>query len=176
MQERLTHIAEYIQQSVKKVLQAQGHELTGKIFNDVDNKVSEYMIEGWYQHYAKYVHRGVSSNTVKSKLYNPEVRTGKKTSKYIDALIRFAELRGMTNPKSAAFAIAYKHSQEGMPTKASYRSEITKTGERLGFLNRALEDPQIETMIYDLIVEAGEAIMDNIFEKEQKRIYKEIAA
>jgi hypothetical protein len=91
--------------------------------------------------YARHVEYGVSDETVRAKLYNPDIKTGATRSLYIEALIRYAELRGMDDPKRAAFAIATKHSKVGMP--------IDK--QKLGFLDKSIKKatPQIERIIFD---------------------------
>ena len=154
----MKELAELIREEVQRVIIEQGHKLTGKVYEDVDNVVKSlqdsYLLEGWYQDYSVYLYHGVKAGRIP---YNPG--SGAKHSLYIEAMIRYAKHRGMTNPKSAAFAIASTHKREGMPTKAS--SRFSKSGERLRFLDFALENERVDQKVSDILFQAVVSTFEN---------------
>ncbi len=126
-------------------LRQQGHVLTGKLINSMSFRVDEFsnqivgVIE--FEDYGRFVDTGVSASRIPFS-----GRSGKGgTSKYIEGLIRFFKLRGLSGreAKQAAFATAMKHKREGMPTNASRR--FSQNGDRKGFINKRLEkaEPRI---------------------------------
>lgn len=134
-----TIVAPKLKEGLIRELSEQGHRLTGAVENSIAHQVttipSGYMLTITALSYAIQLERGVSAKNIP---YRPGNRKGSgKTSQYIQGLIRFAELRGMKNPKSAAFAIAYKHSKEGMPTRGSYR--YSSNGRRKNFIDATLD-------------------------------------
>lgn len=141
------NVADKILKRVVQEWKAQGHDFTnsfeGLVRTFIEEKIGFITIVGELPYYARYVNTGVPANKIPYSL--PSGRGG--TSKYIEALMRFAESRGFDNPKSAAFAIAAKHIKEGMPTEKSKR--FSQTGQRVGFLQEAIKDitPELTELI-----------------------------
>jgi len=164
----LEKVADYIGSKIKDVLIAQGHKLTGNIYRDKEVKIrgdiSRIIVEGWYPYYARFVNDGVRADKIP---FSPG--SGKKRSKYIEALIRYAKKRGMLEPKSAAFAIAHKQKKEGMPTKGSYR--YSKIGSRRGFINIALYRARgADKMISELMSGEMSSKVESYFKKGFRRV------
>jgi hypothetical protein len=126
----------------------QGHVLTGellrsieqRVFSTGDKVVSEMLLADHYE----VVDTGVRSNKIP---YSGRSGSG-GTSKYIQALIRFWNLRGLSGveAKRAAFATANRQKMEGMPTRGSFQH--SRNGKRTGFLTDAIKDS--EKVIRDL--------------------------
>ena len=127
----------------------QGHSLTKKFERTIERKVVEStgktVLEFYVQDYAVVQNKGVAASRI------PYTKgSGRKTSKYIDGLIKYA-LQRMTNSRQEAeriaFAIASKHKREGMQTNASKR--FSSTGKRKGFIGDGLK--KVENKI-DIII------------------------
>jgi hypothetical protein len=131
-----------LREAIRETVQSSGIELTGRIWREIDERIemdgTAMVLVGTLVDYARHVEYGVPAEKIP---YTPGARTGATRSLYIEALIRYAELRGMDDPKRAAFAIATKHSKVGMP--------IDK--QKLGFLDKSIKKatPQIERIIFD---------------------------
>jgi hypothetical protein len=139
---KLKDIAEKVRLDLATELEQQGHRLSGKLEKSISYEILQeanaFVIAFDYLKYGIYVNNGVSPQNIPFS-----GRTGRGgTSKYIQALIDYAQARGMNKPVSAAFAIAHKHKREGMPTKASRR--FSANGRRTGFQNQVIEDVQKE--------------------------------
>jgi hypothetical protein len=118
----------------------QGHELTGSAVKQMETmvrmEINTLIIEGFVPDYMAINNQGVPSNKIP---YYPG--SGRKTSKYIDGLMKYVQQRMGKSEKEAkgiAFAIASKHKKEGMPTKNSVIKH-SKTGRRTGFIEIALD-------------------------------------
>ena len=115
---------------------AQGHDLSGKFRSALTYTIRQEsdatyidLIDGT-SGYGAILNKGVTADRIP---FSPG--SGRKTSKYIQGLTRYAMARMGASEKDAvsiAFAIAYKHKEEGMPTNASKR--FRKTGERTRFV------------------------------------------
>lgn len=115
---------------------AQGHDLSGKFRSALTYTIRQEsdatyidLIDGT-SGYGAILNKGVTADHIP---FSPG--SGRKTSKYIQGLTRYAMARMGASEKDAvsiAFAIAYKHKEEGMPTNASKR--FSKTGERTRFV------------------------------------------
>lgn len=101
-----------------------GHKLSGAFEQSLEvihTKTSEGIrVDVLGNEYGIYMSKGVTADRIP---YTPRPRgTGKGgTSKYIQGLVRYVKARmGIADEREAlsvAFAIAYKHKQEGMPIK-----------------------------------------------------------
>ncbi len=113
-----------------------------------------YMNDYWI-----YVEKGVKG----SKVPYGGRKTGKKVSKYIQALIGWFRLRrglGQKQAKRAAFATANVHKKEGIPSRNSFR--FSKDGTRLGFVDSTLK--KYEQKIQDLMEErTGDSVEKAFF-------------
>lgn len=122
----------------------QGHNLTGAAIKNMETVIrfqtKELIIDGFVPDYMAINNSGVTAARIP---YTPN--SGARTSKYISGLIEYVKKRMGKSDKEAkgiAFAIASKHKQEGMPTKASAR--FSQTGKRTGFIEIALEKKEAE--------------------------------
>lgn len=161
----MKELGEMIRKEVERVIIEQGHRLTGEVFTDVENIVKSmsdiYLLEGHYRDYSVYLHHGVKASRIP---YSPG--SGRKTSKYIEALKQYARHRGMTDPDRAAFAIAHKQKKEGMPTRGSYA--YSKTGERLRFLDFALDNERVDKKVEQILFDAISVEIDNLLSRQQR--------
>ena len=126
----------------------QGHKATGALIESAEQKTAfedatRLVIDIYFNDYWVYVNNGVAANRIP---YTPR-RRGEAarggTSKYIEALISWAKIIGIPDneAKGFAFAVARKHSMEGMPTRSSYR--YSSNGRRtnfLGFVTDGIEE------------------------------------
>lgn len=91
-----------------------GHPLTGAFIDSLEWEGDDQSIRIWGFPYGRYVSDGIPADRI------PYTRASGRggTSKYISGLILYGQLRlGLDEKeaKSFAFAVAEKHSQEGMP-------------------------------------------------------------
>lgn len=163
---------QWLASEIEDELVQQGHKVGSGdwLGSDIDRKVIEQgdtlRLQLWMRDYARYVDRGVAKENI--PFTPPSGRGG--TSKYISALEQWAARRGMDNPLRAAFAIAHKHKQEGMPTAKSRK--FSTTGKRTDFLNDAVtrNEDTIEQKLFILFGDMIEKQMNNIFENEQRAV------
>jgi len=160
-----TNIGELAKDSLIKTIEEQGHRYTGKLQDSIRYETESKGFLGrilfYAEYYSDFVDGGVPANRIP---YNPSKRTGKKTSKYIDALIDFAinKLKvGSDNAKNVAFMIARKHAKEGMPTNNS--SKFSRTGERLDYIHISLS--RIRQQIRQLLIGLTKEIFKFVFVK-----------
>lgn len=113
-------VADFFQAELRKELEEQGHKDTGKLIDSIEYEIltdaDTIKIVFSYLYYGDIVESGVKAANIP---FSPN--SGAKSSKYIEALKNWARRKGFKKPLSAAFAIAYKHKKEGMPTKNSYK-------------------------------------------------------
>lgn len=152
----LQAIADEIKQLLIDEWVKQGHRLTGAFEAGLeyeittqgdDSRITFY--DTTERGYGKIINDGVTADRIP---FYPG--SGNKTSKYIQGLVNYAKLRMGASDKDAvsiAFAIAYKHKKEGMPTEASKR--FSSTGKRVNFVGDATQevDDIIEKHIQELV-------------------------
>lgn len=128
-----------LQTDMRAELKAQGHNLTGRLLESLEYEIE---VQGdtitavmECEDYGLAIEFGVPASRIP---YTPGGGGG-GTSKYIQGLIRFWNLRGVTGREGvrAAFATAAKHKREGMPTRSSYA--FSSTGARTGFASTVIE-------------------------------------
>ncbi len=173
-------------QYVINEFKAQGHTLTGAFEQQVEFKVVDTIsatfnadnsvttkrglrIDFLMPYYGRFVDTGVPASRI--PFTDRKSGQGKGgTSKYIEALIRYAKLRmGASSQKEAtqiAFAIARKHKKEGMPTKAS--SRFSQTGLRTDFIDESKEAMERELLAY--VKDYAEAAVQILFQNAFKTI------
>ena len=149
IKQRFEQELEAIVKDLRDELNEQGHKATGDLDKSITFEITESDSDGFLgvifgNDYWEAVDTGVTAAKIP---YTPAAKTGKKTSKYIQALIDWAatikpEL-DEKEQKSFAFAVAHKHSAEGMPTKDSY--SFSRNGERTNFVQRVI-DKHIDTL------------------------------
>lgn len=139
-------IAEMVQTEFIKQLNLQGHKLTGSLANSIDYKIKltgvDITITFEIEQYGLILDKGTPASRIPFG-----GNTGKKTSKYIEGLKRYARLRFFASEKEAtkiAFAIAnkQKYGGNGMPTFGSFK--FSKTGKRTGFIDATLKASALE--------------------------------
>jgi len=167
-EEVAAQIGEVIKRALILSYTMQGHKLTGGLINSIEHQVRAQVtgaeIDFLMYDYGVILDRGVSAANI------PYQRgSGAGSSKYIDGLKQYARLRmGAATEKEAeriAFAIANKHKQQGMPTKASF--VYSQTGKRTGAIDAALEDANPE--VTRLINLAMEDYINTFFVRAMKK-------
>ena len=126
-----------LQKRLRDEVEAQGHRLTGRLIQFQIKKTDSAIIGSMYfADYGVFIELGVPADRIP---YSPSGPRRGGTSKYIQALISYFQLRGLSTREAnrAAFATATKHSREGMPTRASYR--FSRTGQRTGFVQKVID-------------------------------------
>lgn len=159
------NIGELVKDTLIRTIEEQGHRFTGKLQDSIRYELERKSFLGrivfYAEYYSDFVDGGVPANRIP---YNPNQRTGKKTSKYIERLINFVinKLRvGSDNAKNVAFMIARKHAKEGMPTNNS--SKYSKTGERLDYIQISLA--RTRAKIRELLIQLSREIFKFVFLK-----------
>lgn len=173
-------LAEITKANILNTFRLQGHSLTGKFESEIsyiisnaitadtiENKINiskGLRIDFYMLNYGKYLEQGVPANKIPYISKKRGQGTG-GTSKYIQGLIRYVNLRmNITSIKEAtnvAFKIAYKHSKEGMPTKSSYM--YSKTGNRTKFIENSNIEKDVLKYVEDYAEEFISLIFKNIF-------------
>jgi len=135
-------------------LKRQGHNLTGALIDSFETKVQEktdsISIEFLMLSYGTALNKGIKPSKIPYTI-GGEPRGG--TSKYIQGLIRFAELKFHADKRRAkqiAFAIAHKQKKKGYPL----------TG-KIGFIDNVLKAD--EDAIERIIEEYFEATIELLF-------------
>lgn len=145
--------------------QKQGHTLTGSLIKKTKDQSSRsndaVLVDVVMPEYYVFTEYGVKRSGIR-KMYNPNVRTGKKKSNYIEALIHFFRLKGKSTKeaKSAAFATARVHYKEGMSTRAS--AKYSQTGKRKEWIKDATKG--------DLIKDIQDDALDLVASETDKRL------
>lgn len=151
---------------LRKELKNQGHKLTGRLIESIRSEVvvMKDSMEGliYFEDYYLVVETGVAVSKIP---YGKS--SGAKSSKYIDALIKFWKLKGKSEKeaRSAAFATANVHKNEGIPTKASYA--FSKNNRRTGFLSHtaSMNKSVLEQILENSGKEEIERVMMGILKK-----------
>lgn len=142
-------LGKYLNEQIIKEWIAQGHSLTGKFEETLEyvekREGNRFIIEGWGKDYAKYVENFTPASRIPFK-----PGSGRKHSKFIEGLQRYAKLRFKLNEKnalSAAFAMAKVMKKYGKSTPGS--KKYSKTGERHNFVDNTInrERPALSRMI-----------------------------
>jgi len=142
-------------ETARRAFAAQGHSLTGATERGFRVVAIERDSQTRWQllgtNGAKFTNQGVLAKDI------PFGNRGGRSS-YIAALEKYAQLRfGLSGKEalSAAFAIARKHKQEGMPTRASQK--FSSTGRRTNWIPDAMRDalplvlPEVRNQVAALI-------------------------
>ena len=155
----LKEVSALLDKSFRAEFRAQGHSLTGAAERSIRGEFTPTSVTGDMVEYGYILNSGVQSTRIP---YSGRSGRG-GTSQYIQGLITFFKLRGLSDSeaKGAAFATANKHRLEGMSTAAS--SRFSRTGKRQGFIDEVVsaKEPEI-----DRIVSSG---MDEIFNQEYNK-------
>jgi hypothetical protein len=159
--ELIEQTSDFLNEALIEEWRRQGHSLTGAwerslqytIINTGDGISSSAQMNG----YGVFINTGVGPGSI--PYGGPS--TGAKQSRYINGLIAFWKLRGLSDAeaKRAAFATANKQKSEGMPTGDSYR--FSETGQRTQFIEIVNNGPgeKVDEMMSDGI----DNIIDELF-------------
>tara|TARA_B100001250_G_scaffold404440_1_gene420432 strand:+ start:1987 stop:2493 length:507 start_codon:yes stop_codon:yes gene_type:complete len=141
-----------------------GRRATGNLINsmesvvEVGNDYVQVSIIG--ENYWYWVNYGVEPQNVP---YNPNVRTGAGTSKYIGGLIDWLKTKGIGSGvaeiRAIAFMIARKHSEVGIPVDKS----------KLGFVEKSmplimLEQTKLDDMFQKELDDVAEKALNKVIE------------
>ena len=138
----LNSIGEVVKKAIIYNFKLQDHVMTGDLIDTINYKIEQTDIGGridfYMNDYGIYQNYGVKASQIKKPFAKPR----------IEGLQRFAKIKlGISDEKEAlrvAFAIAKKHSIEGMPTNNS-----RSMGKKTDALGDAIKDSEkeIEKMI-----------------------------
>jgi hypothetical protein len=143
----------------------QGHNLSGSLITSlevvVDVVPGGIRLQFLANDYGVILNNGTPPERIP---YSPTPARRGGTSKYIQALIRYAQRRMQLRGKeatSAAFAIARKQKKEGMPIKGS--SRFSKNGRRTGWVDAVLDANEVEALriVQDWAVRETELLIEN---------------
>jgi hypothetical protein len=149
-------IAPIIVRVLREEYEMQGHKLTGNLSQSISTEAEATatgaVLRVLMLEYGVYLSTGVSASRIP---YSPG--SGARSSKYIAGLTEFAKKRFGVGQKEAvgiAFAIARKHKQEGMPTKASFA--FSRNGRRTGAIDAAFQTalPEIQNQLAPIVSDA----------------------
>ena len=163
-----SQVAEIVLISLKNELIKQGHKMDGSLIDSISYAVkaesTKAIIDFSFLEYGMVLNYGVTPDRI------PYTQgSGKKTSKFIDGLKKFAEKKLGKSGKEAekvAFAIARKMKAEGMPTKGS-----RAMGNKLNWIGLGLEDanPKVVETINKVFEEVINGIMIQAFAEISKK-------
>ena len=146
----------------------QGHNLSGRLIRSIRSKseikAREIILELSGESYGNIVNRGVKPENV------PYSRgSGRRSSKFIEALMRYVKRRGITRnrkkQKQIAFAMANVMKKEGIPTKNSRR--FSEDGTRTGAFESVIMENE-EQIIRLFERRFGEGIEEIVFDLERE--------
>ena len=171
-------VAEIVLISVKAELQAQGHKMTGDLYNsikyEIRSEASKVIIDYSFLDYGMVQNYGIKADRIPFS-----AGSGAKKSKYIDGLVKFVQNRMGKSGKEAeriAFAIARKHKTEGMPTANSYNSKYTKNGRRLNWISEGIAEatPKVNEAISKYFPMVIDSIIISAFAEISKQNSKNL--
>lgn len=171
----IENLKKVITEALDKEFSAQGHRMTNSLIEGIEYK-KEYKgknleISVLMKNYGVILETGVPKEKIP---YNPTIRTGAGTSKYIQALANYAKqrmgARSEATAKSIAFAIARKHWKEGMPTKGSYA--FSQTGKRTEWIEEAFKknEDKIMKAIEAIALDSTSVTIELVISKFQREI------
>ena len=172
LHQEVDRIMSFVKDAVISSYKAQGHALTNSLENDAKIEIAKITngVLGilYLNSYYKVLETGVTADRI------PYQRgSGKKKSKYIDALTEYFQLRLGVDEKTAkgyAFGTANIHKQHGMPSPGS--NHFSSTGQRTGFFSSAIEQSQgrITEGIESVFSEAMNAVIDKMNSQIQAKV------
>lgn len=140
----VTEVMEMLRGQLRAEANAQGHHLSGKLAESIVYEVSpdgsDVVARMYAEDYSSYLEFGVKAEKIP---FSGKTGSG-GTSLYIQGLISFWELRGLSGREAvgAAFATAHVHAREGMPSRGSYK--FSSTGERTGFVRTVIDRNKVD--------------------------------
>jgi hypothetical protein len=165
----IKQLVTFLIERIKEQLAKQGHKATGELERSLEAKIVEVgknvEIQIFGNSYAGILENGVKPSRVP---YNPNSRSGAKTSQYIQALQKYMAFRTGKSLKESlglAFAVARKHAKEGMSTRAS--SRFSSTGKRNNVIDNMISEQgnEIEQLVERLLTQEVEFIFENILKQ-----------
>lgn len=171
IEQHTRNVVDFLITDLKRELIDQGHILTGALRDSIelvsliktkDSTEAIVMLERYYEA----LETGVPARSIKFQR-----GSGKGHSRYIDALVRFWEIKaGLSGDEAlrAAFALATKHKKEGMPTQSSWKYSANKR--RLAFFSHVIDNSKHVDNFEDRLQLALEDVAERLFDKFQIKI------
>lgn len=144
IKQSLEKVMRILQHRLRKKLEAQGHNLTGRLAKSLEYEVvfenGAFVGRMGGEDYGLFLEFGIRPEKIP---YSPGRGRGGR-SQYIQGLVKFWKKKGLNEREalSAAFATANVHKREGIPTRASY--QFSRTGTRTGFITEVLNESIFE--------------------------------
>lgn len=161
-------VMELLHEAFRSEVKAQGHYNTGRLDRsftfDINHLATKVVGTFYAEEYAITLNDGVPAENIP---FSPGSGAGK--SLYIDGLIEYFRSKGFGDQaKGIAFATAWTHKREGMPTRGSYK--YSSSGKRTGFIEDAYDKK--EDMIFEMIQYGVdmEAITREIIREFEKQV------
>lgn len=140
----------------------QGHSLTGALEASINGDVKETNVSCTILDYGHIISDGT---TAKKIPFSGTKGDGTGTSKYIQGLVSFFKLRGLSDKEAlgAAFATAKVQKKEGMSTSAS--SRFSKNGKRQNFIGYVIDSKEAE--VNKVMISGMDDIFNSQFNKQK---------
>ena len=122
-----------VEDGIRASSKLQGHNLTGKMVNSLEQKGTIAEKRLLITDYAQRVNDGMSASEVRAVMASGQRQT------FLLGLTKYMQRRiggSIRNARSAAIATAKVGMREGLPTKASKR--FSRNGKRTGFIDDAI--------------------------------------
>lgn len=173
IKEEVEYVMSLLKLEIEKEFIDQGHGKKGrsKLIDTAEVKTqilaSVIKSELFMERYFRFVNDGVKASRV------PYQRgSGRKTSKYIEALILFFRRKGLGQKRSerAAFATATLAKRQGHPTRSSFR--FSKNGRRTKFVDFTLErlEDKMLNLLSDKVEQSVILKFNKVLERTQRQI------
>lgn len=158
----LRRASKTIDDAVIDEFKSQGHSLTGATEKSIQGKVIGERVEGEMAEHGYILNAGTKPNRIP---YTIKRGNGGGTSKYIEGLISYFRLRGLSekDAKGAAFATAIVQKKQGMSTAGS--KKYSKTGQRQNFIEIA--SGRVDKIVDNIINTGMDEIFNTEFEKQK---------
>lgn len=163
----LQSAAALLNRAFKKAFQEQGHTLTGGWERSVLGTVKANELKGEANFYGGILNAGTTPGRIPFGGKGSK-KTG-RASKYIQGLISYWKLRGLSDKEAirAAFATAHKQKVEGMPTAASNR--FSATGKRTAFV--ASVEQSVGKEVDNLVLNGLDRVLNETLKEPKVKVY-----
>jgi hypothetical protein len=168
IEENIEEALQFLIKAAKQELKDQGHSLTGNLEKSFEVKLSKALQGGLtgeivQEQYAEALDKGIKARRVPFR--RGRRGSGGGSSRYIQALIRFFQLRGINarDAKRFAFATANKAKKTGHPTKPYYQGRsYSSNGRRTGWVKNSYTNANVRQM--EKIINLGQAVNEIVNE------------
>lgn len=176
LRRNIQELGEFLVVELRKELKGQGHEATGKLSRELEAVVKDFLnateVEINHLQYGVYIDQGVRADRIPFRK-----GSGAKSSRYIDALIRWVRIKGFTSGldkdiRGAAFAIANKQKRYGMPIPLDKRAPGGRGGNTNGRVKGWLDYVYTQNLaiIEQRLKEVSATFIEMAFENVLNRI------